>query len=86
MRFYKNNDCWAWAAEEDAVALDIYPDPRDEEAHIAAALNFDLMRSRDDVIAHLKKTKSAAMADTTNVDGPSVTYHLPNKLTVPSRG
>ncbi|MBT2513442.1 beta-galactosidase [Arthrobacter sp. ISL-30] len=45
MRFYKTNDYWAWAAEEDAVALDIYPDPRDEDAHVAAALNFDLMRS-----------------------------------------
>ncbi len=45
MRFFKNNDYWAWAAEEDAVALDIYPDPREDEAHVAAALNFDLMRS-----------------------------------------
>ncbi|MDQ0802267.1 beta-galactosidase [Arthrobacter sp. SLBN-112] len=45
MRFYKNNDYWAWAAEEDAAALDIYPDPREAEAHVAAALNFDLMRS-----------------------------------------
>ena len=45
MRFYKNNDYWAWAAEEDSVALDIYPDPREEDAHVAAALNFDLMRS-----------------------------------------
>lgn len=45
MRFYKNNDYWAWAAEEDAAALDIYPDPRETDAHVAAALNFDLMRS-----------------------------------------
>lgn len=45
MRFYKTNDYWAWAAEEDAAALDIYPDPREDDAHIAAALNFDLMRS-----------------------------------------
>lgn len=45
MRFYKNNDYWAWAAEEDAAALDIYPDPRESDAHVAAALNFDLMRS-----------------------------------------
>lgn len=45
MRFYKNNDYWAWAAEEDAAALDIYPDPREADAHVAAALNFDLMRS-----------------------------------------
>lgn len=45
MRFYKNNDYWAWAAEEDAAALDIYPDPREADAHVTAALNFDLMRS-----------------------------------------
>ncbi|WP_457948661.1 beta-galactosidase [Pseudarthrobacter sp. alpha12b] len=45
MRFYKNNDYWAWAAEEDVAALDIYPDPRESDAHVAAALNFDLMRS-----------------------------------------
>ncbi|QQQ63211.1 beta-galactosidase [Paenarthrobacter ureafaciens] len=45
MRFYKTNDYWAWAAEEDAAALDIYPDPREVDAHVAAALNFDLMRS-----------------------------------------
>ncbi|MBP1234445.1 beta-galactosidase [Arthrobacter sp. PvP102] len=45
MRFYKTNDYWAWAAEEDAAALDIYPDPRESDAHVAAALNFDLMRS-----------------------------------------
>ncbi|MFK0009826.1 beta-galactosidase [Paenarthrobacter sp. NPDC090520] len=45
MRFYKTNDYWAWAAEEDAAALDIYPDPREEDAHVSAALNFDLMRS-----------------------------------------
>lgn len=45
MRFYKTNDYWAWAAEEDAAALDIYPDPREADAHVAAALNFDLMRS-----------------------------------------
>lgn len=44
--------------------------------------NLDLMRSRADVLAHLKKKNAPAV--TTN-DGPSVTYHLTNKLTVPSR-
>jgi len=46
--------------------------------------NLDLMRSRDDVLAALKK-KNAGM-DPTQTDGPSVTYHLTSKLTVPSRG
>jgi uncharacterized protein (TIGR02231 family) len=45
--------------------------------------NIDLMRSRDEVLAQLKKKSPASVATT---DGPSVTYHLPSKLTVPSRG
>ncbi len=45
MRFYKRADYWRWAREEDAVALDIYPDPGRDDSHVAAALNFDLMRS-----------------------------------------
>jgi beta-galactosidase len=45
MRFYRRADYWAWAAAEDAVALDIYPDPGQADSHVAAALNFDLMRS-----------------------------------------
>jgi hypothetical protein len=53
----------------------------------AAALeqNLDLMRSRDEILAQLKKRKGPALADPTNTDGPSVTYHLTGKLTVPSR-
>jgi beta-galactosidase len=38
-------DLWAWAAEEDVVANDAYPDPADPDLHIAAALTADLMRS-----------------------------------------
>jgi beta-galactosidase len=45
MRFYKRADYWRWAREEDAAALDIYPDPGQDDSHVAAALNFDLMRS-----------------------------------------
>lgn len=45
MRFYSRADYWRWAPEEDAVALDIYPDPGQPDSHVAAALNFDLMRS-----------------------------------------
>jgi hypothetical protein len=47
--------------------------------------NLDLIKSREEVLAALKKKGHAAAAPTTT-DGPSVTYHLPNKLTVPSRG
>lgn len=45
MRFYGNADYWRWAGEEDAVALDIYPNPAEPDSHVAAAFNFDLMRS-----------------------------------------
>ena len=45
MRFYRNADYWAWARQEDAVALDIYPNPGEADSWVAAALNFDLMRS-----------------------------------------
>ena len=48
--------------------------------------NLDLMRSRDEVITQLKKKrKMEPQADPSRSDGPSVTYHLPNKLSVPSR-
>jgi hypothetical protein len=46
--------------------------------------NIDLMRTRDEVLAQLKKDKKG-IAGPSGTDGPSVTYHLPNKLTVPSR-
>ena len=45
MRFYRNADYWSWAEHEDAVALDIYPNPGEPGSWVAAAFNFDLMRS-----------------------------------------
>jgi Domain of unknown function (DUF4139)/N-terminal domain of unknown function (DUF4140) len=50
----------------------------------AAALeqNWSLMQSRDEVLAQAKKKQ---FADPAQNDGPSVTYHLPNKLSVPNR-
>lgn len=38
-------DYWRWAAREDLVSDDAYPDPDDPEAHVAAAMSYDLMRS-----------------------------------------
>jgi hypothetical protein len=46
--------------------------------------NLDLMRTRAEILAQLKKGNKAA-AGPSGTDGPSVTYHLPTKLTVPSR-
>jgi uncharacterized protein (TIGR02231 family) len=51
----------------------------------AGEQNLDLMQSPAEVTARLKM-KKAPMMGPENFDGPSVTYHLPNKLTVPSRG
>jgi beta-galactosidase len=38
-------DYWKWAGREDVVTLDSYPDPSDPEAHVQAALDYDLARS-----------------------------------------
>lgn len=45
MSMLKDLDYWAWARHEDVVSDDSYPDPADPRAHVAAALNYDLMRS-----------------------------------------
>jgi beta-galactosidase len=48
MGFFKPADYWKWAAREDVVSDDSYPDPADPEAHIGAAMSRDLMRSLGD--------------------------------------
>jgi beta-galactosidase len=45
MSMMKDLDYWKWAAQEDLVSDDAYPDPADRSAHIGAAMNYDLMRS-----------------------------------------
>jgi len=45
MGFFKPLDYWAWAAREDVVSNDSYPDPDDPDAHVRAAMAGDLMRS-----------------------------------------
>jgi beta-galactosidase len=45
MGFWKPVDYWTWARREDVVSHDHYPDPADTEAHIGAAMSYDLMRS-----------------------------------------
>jgi beta-galactosidase len=45
MTNFKPLDYWAWAAREDVASLDAYPDPANPEAHIDAAMNYDLIRS-----------------------------------------
>jgi beta-galactosidase len=42
---HKPVDAFAWAPHMDVMALDYYQDPYDADAHLAAALPFDVMRS-----------------------------------------
>jgi beta-galactosidase len=45
MGLHKSLDYWRWAAREDVVANDSYPDPSQPEARLEAAMHGDLMRS-----------------------------------------
>jgi beta-galactosidase len=45
LSMHKNLDYWKWAANEDVVSNDAYPDPADASAHVSAAMDYDLMRS-----------------------------------------
>jgi beta-galactosidase len=45
MGFFEPLDYWRWAASEDVVSNDAYPDPNDPRAHVKAAMVDDLMRS-----------------------------------------
>ncbi|CAN5505972.1 beta-galactosidase [soil metagenome] len=45
MSLLRDLDYWKFAAAEDLVTDDAYPDPADPLAHVAASLNYGLMRS-----------------------------------------
>ncbi|MFE0736885.1 beta-galactosidase [Streptomyces sp. NPDC058855] len=45
MPFWSGQDGWAWAAEEDVVSVDVYPDPRDPGGGQYNAMIADLTRS-----------------------------------------
>jgi beta-galactosidase len=45
MDTYRHTDGWRWAAAEDLVSLDTYPDPNDPLAAPRAAMSKDIMRS-----------------------------------------
>ncbi|MFI6337333.1 beta-galactosidase [Streptomyces sp. NPDC050535] len=46
MPMWVGQDAWRWAAEEDVVSVDIYPDPRDPLGAQSAALVQDMTRSQ----------------------------------------
>jgi len=45
MRFHRPLDYWKWAAQEDVVSFDSYPDTSDPGWMVESAMGFDLMRS-----------------------------------------
>lgn len=45
MGFFKPLDYWKWAAYEDVISNDSYPDPVDSQSWLDAAASYDLMRS-----------------------------------------
>ncbi|WP_198940164.1 beta-galactosidase [Micromonospora sp. CB01531] len=45
---HKPIDSYRWAAEQDVVSLDSYPDPYDPRTHVEAAFGYDLARSARD--------------------------------------
>ncbi|WP_405013981.1 beta-galactosidase [Kitasatospora sp. NBC_01539] len=46
MTLHPHLDCWAFAAEEDVVSLDSYPDPADPRAMVWASLGQDMTRGQ----------------------------------------
>ncbi|MFI6412327.1 beta-galactosidase [Streptomyces sp. NPDC050585] len=46
MPFWQGQDAWAWAAEEDVVSVDVYPDPQDPLGGQYNALIADMTRSQ----------------------------------------
>jgi hypothetical protein len=57
---------------------------KDLNAAAAWEQDLELRQTKADIVANLKKG-GKGIAGPSGTDGPSVTYHLPNKLTVPSR-
>ena len=45
MRFHRPLDYWKWAAKEDVVSFDSYPDTSDPDWMVESAMGLDLMRS-----------------------------------------
>ncbi len=79
--FYKNQ---ALSLRADAMTLGNSGDWKEAERLLneaaAADQTLDLMKSRDELV----RPSTKRLAGKSN-DGPSVTYHLPHKLSIPSR-
>ena len=82
MNTFQPADYWKWAAREDVVTLDSYPDPADPEAHVAAALNYDLMRSLGGgrpwlLLEHAVERGQLARGERAQAAGPDAALGIP---------
>lgn len=70
MGFFKGTDSWRWAAQEDFVSLDSYPDPNDPDAARDGAMAQDLTRSLGGGKSWLMMEQSPAAAGWRHVATP----------------
>lgn len=80
MSMFRDLDYWDFAAAEDVVTDDAYPDPADPISHVGAALNYGLMRGLKDGQPWLLLESSASATSWRDVNVPKA----PGKMRVDS--
>ncbi|KRB38586.1 beta-galactosidase [Microbacterium sp. Root180] len=80
MSMFRDLDYWDFAAAEDIVTDDAYPDPADPIAHVGAALNYGLMRGLKEGRPWLLLESSASATSWRDVNVPKP----PGKMRVDS--
>lgn len=80
MSMFRDLNYWDFAAVEDVVTDDAYPDPADPRSHVGAALNYGLMRGLKDGQPWLLLESSASATSWRDVNVPKA----PGKLRVES--
>ncbi|MDQ0614298.1 beta-galactosidase [Microbacterium sp. W4I4] len=80
MSMFRDLDYWDFAAREDIVTDDAYPEPADPASHVGAALNYGLMRSLKGGRPWLLLESSASATSWRDVNVPKA----PGKIRVES--
>ncbi|MBE7955765.1 beta-galactosidase [Microbacterium oxydans] len=80
MSMFRDLNYWDFAAVEDVVTDDAYPEPADPTSHVGAALNYGLMRSLKDGQPWLLLESSASATSWRDVNVPKA----PGKIRVES--
>lgn len=80
MSMFRDLDYWDFAAVEDIVTDDAYPEPADPTSHVGAALNYGLMRSLKDGRPWLLLESSASATSWRDINVPKA----PGKIRVES--